>query len=176
MSLVIPSVAYIPSDVTSLKMAYNSFSISDEQTITKTRKTPYRSNEGAKNEDKEPIWQKELETKEDIKEYIIWSAEMMEVDVNLALDLAKIESQFDPKAKNPFSTAYSIYQITTPTWNEICVCEPNTKRDDVKLHIQCAHRIIYYEGLDRWTISKPTCHRLHELGYVKLSECAYYKK
>jgi len=163
-SLIIPPIAYIPTQMP-MSFAYGEYTANEV-------KSPQEKAEVAKI----PIYERDINTTEDIKEYIRWSAEMMEIDIDLAEDLARIESNFDPKAQNPDSTAYNIYQMTEPTRQQFCVSDTyQPSRDNIKSHIQCSHRIIFYEGIDRWTISKPTCHKLNELGYVKLDECAYYR-
>lgn len=53
----------------------------------------------------------------DLMNFIEAQAIVYEVPVQTALRIADCESSFDPKAKNPKSSASGLYQFTTRTWN-----------------------------------------------------------
>ena len=78
------------------------------------------------------------------------------VDFNLAYNLAVFESNLNPKAKNPKSSAVGIYQFLTynhnSTWMKICVNEFGFNDVyDAKQNIECAIKLIAREGINHWT-------------------------
>ncbi len=73
-------------------------------------------------------------------------------DAPIMFYVARAESQFHPKAKNPNSTATGVFQILTGTWrNYKCVGDILNAEDN----IACA-RIIYNQSkLSPWEESRP---------------------
>lgn len=72
-------------------------------------------------------------------------------DAPVMLDIARAESSFDPKAKNPNSTATGIFQILIGTWNDYkCLGE----RTDALDNIVCARKIYDDVGTTPWNSSK----------------------
>ena len=57
-------------------------------------------------------------TQEDVIQEIREQSTLFGVDTQFALSLAKCESQYDYKAKNPNSTARGVYQYLIGTWEE----------------------------------------------------------
>jgi len=55
----------------------------------------------------------------DVQNEILYQAQIYGVDPDTALRIAFCESRYDIYAKNPKSSAYGIYQFTTPTWKYI---------------------------------------------------------
>lgn len=72
----------------------------------------------------------------------------------LALELAHIESRFDPNAKNPTSTATGIYQFLSGTWNANCFGDRKNPEDNIR----CAMRILGEDktGIRHWTVVTST--------------------
>lgn len=65
--------------------------------------------------------------------------------------VAWAESKFDPKAKNPSSTASGVFQILSGTWAHYkCVGDVFEASDN----IACARRIYDREGTRPWNASK----------------------
>ncbi len=71
-------------------------------------------------------------------------------DAPVMVHVARAESQFNPSAKNPHSTATGVFQILVGTWHGYgCTGE----RTNAKDNISCA-RVIYEEsGLTPWNAS-----------------------
>lgn len=64
--------------------------------------------------------------------------------------IARAESNFNPKAKNPDSTAKGIYQILDGTWKyEGCTGNPYNASDNV----DCAMRLYKRYGTTPWLSS-----------------------
>ncbi len=90
-----------------------------------------------------PIESRKLETTEDIKEYIRFSAKALDVDENLALDLAFWESGYNPKAQNPNSSAGGIYMFIDSTWKMFCQSKTyKPSKYEPKDNISCAMRLL----------------------------------
>ena len=89
---------------------------------------------------------------------------------SLIFDLAWLESQLNPLAKNPKSTAKGVFQWLDGSWNALCFGGDVWKAED---NIQCAIRTIKFGGLRHWTIDPNICAGLVEKGHIKQSECAY---
>lgn len=49
----------------------------------------------------------------------------------IALRIAKCESSFNPKAQNPTSTAYGLYQFTKTTWHNYCEGDITKAEDQI---------------------------------------------
>ena len=74
-------------------------------------------------------------------------------DAPVMVSIARAESQFNPKAKNPNSTATGVFQILIGTWNDPyygCVGE----RTDPQDNIDCARKIYEKSGTVPWNSSK----------------------
>ena len=105
--------------------------------------------------------------KEEIRAYIREHAELMEVNPDLAEDLAFWESNFNPEAKNPESSASGIYQFTSETWTQFCVSDTyNPSVFNWRANVDCALRIIYVEGLERWSCDPIILRKLLNSGYL----------
>jgi hypothetical protein len=65
--------------------------------------------------------------------------------------IALAESRFDPKAKNPDSTAKGIYQILDGTWKDYG-CEGEVL--NVEDNIRCARIIFERDSTDPWLASE----------------------
>ena len=104
---------------------------------------------------------------EEIRAYIREHAELMEVNPDLAEDLAFWESNFNPEAKNPKTSASGIYQFTSETWKHFCVSDIyNPSVFDWRANVRCALRIIYWEGLGRWSCDPTIKGLLIANGYL----------
>lgn len=62
-----------------------------------------------------------MKSPEQIREYIIYVASAEDVDVTMALAIAKAESNFQPNAKNPVGTASGVYQFLDSTFRNYCI-------------------------------------------------------
>lgn len=56
------------------------------------------------------------ETKQELKDYAAYVADFYKIDKKKFFEVATCESQWNPKADNPKSTAYSIFQFLTGSW------------------------------------------------------------
>jgi soluble lytic murein transglycosylase-like protein len=59
-----------------------------------------------------------VQTPAQVEDFVIYQAMKQKVPVSLALGIARCESRFDPKAKNPNSTASGVFQFIRSTWHE----------------------------------------------------------
>jgi soluble lytic murein transglycosylase-like protein len=89
-------------------------------------------------------------------------SEQFGVDFALASYLAKIESNYDPRAKNPTSTAAGVYQFTEATWRDKCEDDVFNASDNIR----CALRLIAQGELWRWTIDETIRRKLEEAGFI----------
>ena len=90
----------------------------------------------------------------EIKAYIRQQAERYGVDPDLALLIAKHESNFDQYAANKKSSAKGIYQFLDSSFMILC---NNVVPEDVwdyKINVRCALRVISEGGLSHWTADK----------------------
>ena len=99
----------------------------------------------------------------DPKALIIQKSEEYGIDPNLALDLARFESNFNPLAKNPSSTAKGIYQWLDGSWKAHCEGSVTSTKDNV----ECTMRILANGGLHHWLADSNTKNFLIKKGYVK---------
>ena len=70
-------------------------------------------------------------------------------DVNLALAIAKCESELNPSAKNASSTAGGVYQFIDSTWGMYCVGDKMNAADNVS----CGTKLIGREKIRHWSES-----------------------
>jgi len=132
---MVSPVVVIPSDI--------GFGVPDTRIEAKT---PLR----AEQDEIQPIYKQELDTREKIREYIHWSSEMMNVDPQLSLSLAFWESNFDPKAENPKSSAGGLFMFIDSTWENYCQSENyKPSKFDPKPNADCAIRMISDKDLLR---------------------------
>ena len=151
-SLIVPTIVIIP-DITA------SYVYGVEYTANKVE-TPEKPVYTAKT----PVYETQ---EEEIRAYIREHAELMEVDPNLAESLAFWESNFNPLAENPKSSAAGIYQFTSETWKHFCVSDTyNPSVFDWRANVSCALRIIYWEGLGRWSCDSVIRTLLIKNGYL----------
>lgn len=80
-----------------------------------------------------------------VKIEIINRANEHGVSVQIALDIAKCESQFNPFAKNPNSSASGIFQFTRTTWNEFCTGSVYDYRDNIRCFLK-----VYPRHPEKW--------------------------
>lgn len=81
-----------------------------------------------------------------VEQIITEEATAHNIDVPFALYLARNESNFNPLAKNPNSSATGVYQFITRTW--MSLCEGN--REDARDNTRCAMKIISKGGISHW--------------------------
>ena len=79
-----------------------------------------------------------------IQEKIIEMSIEYGVDTQTALDIAKCESQFDPLAKNPNSSAKGIYQFIDSTWEERCSGDVLNEDDNIKCFMELYNKYPHY--------------------------------
>lgn len=64
--------------------------------------------------------------------------------------IAYVESGFNPKAKNPNSSATGVYQIIKGTWSHFkCTGDRENAEDNIK----CAVKIVTTSGYSHWVTS-----------------------
>ena len=85
------------------------------------------------------------------------------VNYNLAIDLALAESRFNPRAKNPKSTAKGIYQFINQTWKDYCEGNVFNSKDNIK----CAMEILSEPGgIQHWKVD-PNINKMLKLkGHI----------
>lgn len=103
-------------------------------------------------------------TEEDIKEMIINKAREYGIVTDLALDLAEIESQLNPTAKNPNSTAKGIYQWLDGSWESFCDGNVLNYRDNIDCTMKVLGKDI--KNIKHWTVDANTKEKLAERGWV----------
>lgn len=104
----------------------------------------------------------EIQETNPIRAYIAQTAIRHGVDPHLMIDLADIESDFDPKAKNPHSSATGLFQWITSSWKSMCKGD----RLDYKDNADCtAETLQNPNGLRHWCVDIDTRHKLEAKGY-----------
>ena len=153
MSLLVPPIIVIPTQT-----AFSEYGVDISKEAPKTPENlSYKA--------KTPVYKTQ---EEEIRAYIREHAELMEVNPDLAEDLAFWESNFNPLAENPKSSAAGIYQFTSETWKHFCVSDTyNPSVFDWRANVSCALRIIYFEGLGRWSCDKTIEQKLIKAGYLE---------
>ena len=89
-------------------------------------------------------------SEEEILDIITKYAEIYQVAADLAIDLAKYESNLDPEAKNKFSSARGLYQfLAKSTWGKFCEGDIYSPENNAR----CAMKIIggSQTGIRHWT-------------------------
>lgn len=76
----------------------------------------------------------------------LWNEEVEEI----ALAIALVESEYNPNAKNPNSTAKGIFQFLDGTWEEKCEGDPLNAEDNIK----CGVELIGKKEIWRWESSQ----------------------
>jgi len=94
----------------------------------------------------------EITTKEDIKDLIAYYSDN-ETTQEIALAIAKAESNFYYKAQNPNSTAKGIFQVLDGTAHEQCGEEADMLNADD--NIKCGVKMIENGDYWRWSESQP---------------------
>jgi len=123
-----------------------------------------------KNSPLEPLSQTKIETKQVIAEqfpirpietkletplmYIRKRGQALGYDdptISRFINIARCESNFNPEAKNPNSTATGVFQIIIGTWDgNRCTGE----RWNYKDNINCAYKLLEHRGFQPWNASK----------------------
>lgn len=88
--------------------------------------------------------------KEDIQAEIKRQAELFGVNVQLALDLAQCESNFDWNAKNPTSTARGVYQWTIASWDATLSAKAGIERNNWEANIREAMIKLANQEYSHW--------------------------
>ena len=109
------------------------------------------------------VWLNEVKDKFEIIALILKYSKKYNVDFELAFSLADFESNLDPKAANPKSTAKGIYQWLDQSWAENCEGNPYDAEDNIK----CSIRVISEGGIRHWTADLNTRKFLNDNGYIK---------
>ena len=94
----------------------------------------------------------------EIRTLIVEEAKRWGVSTHLALALAKVESNYDPKAKNPKSSALGVYQWLIGSWSALCEGE----RADPTANTRCALKTISRGGLAHWLADPSVLPKLRE--------------
>lgn len=97
-----------------------------------------------------------------VQEKIVAYAAHYGVDRELALDLARFESNFNPNAKNPTSSAKGVYQWIHGSWKAFCTGEVFNPDDNIR----CAMRVISEGGLSHWLADPRTKNFLIKNGHI----------
>lgn len=109
-------------------------------------------------------------TQGQIRTLVVQEARKRGISDFLALELAHVESRFEPDAKNPSSSATGIYQFLLGTWNANCSGDRKNPEDN----IICAMEILKEPtNIRHWTIVTST--RQHFLN-LKLITCSNFSK
>lgn len=100
---------------------------------------------------------KRIITKEDVKEYIKEYSEEYGVDSDLALNIAKCESEYYYEAQNPDSSAEGVFQMIDSTWEytmEMMDMPTTTSKISVPESIEAGVYLLSKEGSSHWDASK----------------------
>lgn len=107
-----------------------------------------------------------------IREYIKEVALEYNVDPSLALDLVIFESNLDPKAENPKSTAKGLFQHLDGTWEYYCKGDVFNPKDSIDCGILMLSKP---NGLNNWHIDQNVCDYLATRGHIdSVIECAVF--
>ncbi len=94
-------------------------------------------------------WEQELKNPKTVEQLVIDAFP----DAPVMFRIARAESQFNPEAKNPESTATGVFQILIGTWKDKrygCTGERTNAIDN----IACARKIYDISGTVPWNSSK----------------------
>ena len=107
---------------------------------------------------KSPFYLPDEPTQGQIRTYIAKTAGTYGVNQVLSLAIAKCESRFNPRAKNPKSSASGIFQIIKSTWEETMLrMELPTSTDvfDPEINIEAAMFLLSQDGgVNHWESSR----------------------
>ena len=101
--------------------------------------------------------------REEVIGMIRFYSALYKVDFSLAYDIARLESNLNPNAKNPHSSAKGIYQFIDSTWKSLCEGEVLAVEDNIK----CAIRLLADNKISHWTADPNMKRWLVKLNYVK---------
>jgi len=94
-----------------------------------------------------------VKTPAQIEDFIIYQSMKQGVDINLALGIAKCESNLNPKAKSKTSSASGVFQFIKSTWNETLrrlYWEKGQDVFDAKLNIIAGIFLLKKDGASHW--------------------------
>lgn len=98
-----------------------------------------------------------------IEAEILKSCHFYGVDCDLAMDLARHESQLNPYARNrEGSSAKGIYQFIDSTWADHCEGDVFSYYQN----IDCAIRLISEGGITHWYADQRVYNHLHQKGHI----------
>ncbi len=94
-----------------------------------------------------------------VEEEIQLVAQENGADPDLAVRIARAESDFDPLAKNPHSTASGVFQFLDSTFHTYCIqkyklTDTIEEKNDRHIQIECATRMLAAGGASHWNESK----------------------
>jgi hypothetical protein len=98
-----------------------------------------------------------------IPEMIAEKAKEKGVDPALALLIAKVESGFEPTAKNKESSASGVFQFISQTWKDNCEGDPF----DPEANIGCALELLSRGEIGHWTADPRTARVLRANGFIR---------
>lgn len=98
----------------------------------------------------------------DIERLITLKAQQYDLqdDLPLLTAIAEEESQLNPKAQNPKSSAKGIYQILDSTWGN-CKGDPLNAEDN----IECAMKLYKKDGVRHWCADPSMRYKLSKRGF-----------
>ena len=105
----------------------------------------------------------ESATQRDIRGLVSYYARAYGVNEQLALELGDIESDYQPMAKNPSSTATGLFQWIKSSWAAHCV----GSRTDPHDNTVCTMKTLQDpRGIRHWSVVTSTRERLFEMGLI----------
>ena len=101
-------------------------------------------------------------TQAEIRTIIATTAKQYGISQFLALELGRIESEFNPSACNPVSSACGLFQFIDSTWETYCTGDRFDPYDNTK----CAMERLSAGELWHWTADKNTKRKLEMAGAI----------
>ena len=101
---------------------------------------------------------------QDIKTLILEMCKEYEVNCLLAADLAEWESQLNPSAQNPNTTAKGIYQFLDGTWEELCEGNVLDEKDNIVCFMELMSKS--KKNISHWYSDIVIARLLWEAGYI----------
>lgn len=98
---------------------------------------------------------------EQMKGIIRYWSSVYSIDEKMMIFLAEIESNLNPRAKNPNSTATGLFQFLKGTWDAHCEGERTNPNDNAK----CAMELYKEHKLAPWCADIYTKQKLKTQGY-----------
>lgn len=98
----------------------------------------------------EPVVAITIPVPETTQEKVVRWAEYWGADPALSLAVAHAESCFNPKAKNPNSSAGGVFQYIDSTWASYCKGDKYNAEDNIK----CATKMLAEGGINHWEASR----------------------